>query len=60
MANTNFPSQSSKARNIKGFGENIRQLSLCVNISHLDISLFHMFSQEVVSHFKVFHSFVED
>jgi hypothetical protein len=47
-------------RSIKGFGENISQLSLCVNVSHLDISLFHMISQEVVSHFKVFHSFVED
>jgi hypothetical protein len=44
----------------QGFGENISQLSLCVNVSHLDISLFHMISQEVVSHFEVFHSFVED
>jgi hypothetical protein len=54
-----FPLQSSKARSIKEFGENISQLSICVNVSHLDISLFHMISQEVVSHFKVFHSFVE-
>jgi hypothetical protein len=60
MANTNFPLQSSKARSIKGFGENISQLSLCVNVSLLGISLFHMISQEVVLHFKVFHSFVED
>jgi hypothetical protein len=45
---------------MKGFGENIRQLYLCINVSHLDISLFHMISQEEVSHFKVFHSFVED
>jgi hypothetical protein len=59
MANTNFP-QRSKARSIKRFGENISQLSLCVNVSHLDVSLFHMISQKVVSHFKVFHSFVED
>jgi hypothetical protein len=55
-----FPPQSSKARSIKGFGENISQLSLCINVSHLNISLSHMISQEVVSHFKVFHSFVED
>jgi hypothetical protein len=60
MANTNFPPQSSKARSIKGFGENINQLSLCINVSHLNISLFHMISQEVVSHFKMFDSFVED
>jgi hypothetical protein len=60
MANTNFPPQSSKVRSINGFGENISQLSLCVNVSHLDISLFNMISQEVVSHFEVFHSFMED
>jgi hypothetical protein len=34
--------------------------SLCINVSHLDISLFNMVSQEVVSPFKVSHSFVED
>jgi hypothetical protein len=54
------PLQSSKARSIMRFGENISQLSLCVNVSFLDISLFHMISQEVMSHFEVFHSFVED
>jgi hypothetical protein len=60
MTNTNFPPQRSKVRSIKRFGENISQLSLCVNVSHLNISLFHMISQEVVSHFKVFHPFMED
>jgi hypothetical protein len=60
MANTNFPAQRSKARSIKGFDENISQLFVCVNVSYLDISLFHMISQEVVSHFEVFHSFVKD
>jgi hypothetical protein len=60
MANTNSPPQSSKVRSIKGFDENISQLSLCVNVSHLNISLFHMISQEVVSHFEVFYSFVKD
>jgi hypothetical protein len=53
------PLQSSKARSIMGFDENISQLSLCVNVSYLDISLFHMISQEVMSHFEVFQSFVE-
>jgi hypothetical protein len=37
-----FPLQSSKARIIKGFGENIGQLSLCVYVSHLNISLLYM------------------
>jgi hypothetical protein len=36
---------------IKGFGENISQLSLYVNVS-----LFNMVSQEMVSHFDAFHS----
>jgi hypothetical protein len=52
--------QSSKVRSIKGIGKNISQLSLCINVSHLDISLFHMVSQEIVSPLKVSHSFVED
>jgi hypothetical protein len=52
--------QSSKARSIKGFDENINQLSLCMNVSHLNISLLYMVSQEVVSHVKVSHSFVEN
>jgi hypothetical protein len=60
MANTNFHPQSSKVRSIKGFGEIISQLSIYVNVSHLDISLFHIISQEVLSHFKVFHYFVKD
>jgi hypothetical protein len=60
MANTNFPPQSSKARSINRFGENISQLSFCINISHLDISLFNMVSKEIVSPFKVSHSFMED
>jgi hypothetical protein len=59
MVNTNFPPQSSKARSIKGFSENISQLSLCINVSHLDVSLFNMVSQEVMSPLKVSYSFVE-
>jgi hypothetical protein len=60
MANTNFPPQSSKARSIKGFGENISQLSLYINVSYLDESLFNKVSQEVVYPLKVSHSFVKD
>ena len=60
MANTNFPPQISKARRIKGFGENIGQLSLGIDVSHLNVSLLNVISQEVVSPLKVSHSFVED
>jgi hypothetical protein len=56
MANTQFPLQRSKMSRIKGFGENISQLPLYVNVFHLYISLLYMVSQEVVSHFYVFHS----
>jgi hypothetical protein len=55
-----FPLQSSKTRSIKGFGKNISQPSLYINVSHLDISLLNTVSQEVVSPLKVSHSFMED
>jgi hypothetical protein len=55
-----FPLQISKSRSIKGFGENIGQLCLCVYVSHLNILLLYMVSQEVVSSLKMSHSFVED
>jgi hypothetical protein len=60
MANTNFPPQISKLRRIKKLGENMNQLSLCVYVSHLNISLLYMVSQEVVSPIKVSHPLVED
>jgi hypothetical protein len=56
MKNTRPPRQRSKTSRIKGFGEDISQLPLCVNVFHLYISLFYMVYQEVVSHFYVFHS----
>jgi hypothetical protein len=56
MENINFPPQSSKARRIKRFGENIGYLSFYINVSHLYIFLLNMVSQEVVSA----HSFMED
>jgi hypothetical protein len=60
MTNTNFAQQIRKARRIEGFGENIDQLSLGIDISHLNISLLSVISQEVVSPLKVSHSLVED
>jgi hypothetical protein len=33
---------------------------LCINLSHLYVSLLNMVSQEVVSPLKVLHYFVED
>jgi hypothetical protein len=58
MATTNFLPQSSKAISIKEFGENISQLSLCINISHPYVSLLNMISEEVMSPLKVSHSFI--
>jgi hypothetical protein len=60
MAGTNFPPQISKARSIEGFGTDIGQLSLGVYVSHLNVSLLYMISQEVVSPLKLSHSLVED
>jgi hypothetical protein len=60
MANTNFSSQISKSRRIKGFGENVGQLSLGVYIPHLNVPLLYMISQKVVSPLNMSHLFVED
>jgi hypothetical protein len=60
MANTNFPPQISKSRRIKGFGENVGQLSLDVYISHLNVPILYMISQKVVSSLNMPHLFVED
>jgi hypothetical protein len=55
MANTNFPLQVSKLRRIKGFSKNVGQLSLGVYVSHLNVSLFYVVSQEVVSSLNMSH-----
>jgi hypothetical protein len=55
-----FLLQSCKARSIKGFGKNIIQLSLCINVFHHYVSLLNMVSQEVVSPLKLSYSFVKD
>jgi hypothetical protein len=62
MANTNPPPppQISKSRRIKGFGENVGQLSLGVYVSHLNIPFLYMISQKVVSPLNMSHLFVED
>jgi hypothetical protein len=61
MTNTNPPPLTNqKARSIKGFGENISQPSLYINISRLYFSLLNMISQEVLSPFNLSHYFVED
>jgi hypothetical protein len=60
MANTKLPLQRSKMRKIEGFGENVGQLSLCINKLHLYVSLLNMVSQKVVSHFDVFGSPMEN
>jgi hypothetical protein len=60
MANTNFPPQISKTRSIEVFGEDIGQLSLSVDVSHLNVSLLYMISQDVVSSLNMSHLFMED
>jgi hypothetical protein len=60
MANTNFPPQISKSKRIKGFGENVGQLSLSVYIPHLNVPLLYMISQKVVSALNMSHLFVQD
>jgi hypothetical protein len=47
-------------RSSKGFSENVSQLSLYVDLFHYYISVLNMISQEVVSHFDVFHSPLEN
>jgi hypothetical protein len=54
-----FPPAKQQSENNR-FGENIGQLSLGIDVSHLNISLFNMISQEVVSPLKMSHSLVED
>jgi hypothetical protein len=62
MANTNPspPPQISKPRRINDFGENVGQLSLDVYVSHLNISILYVISQEVVSSINMSHLFMED
>jgi hypothetical protein len=52
--------QICKSRRIKGFGENVGQLSLGVYIPHLNVPLLYMISQKVVSPLNMSHLFVED
>jgi hypothetical protein len=47
-------------RRIKVFGEDIGQLSLDVYISHLNVSLLYVISQEVLSSLNMSHLFMED
>jgi hypothetical protein len=61
MANTNPPPpQISKSRRIKGVGKNVSQLSLDVYVSHLNVPLLYMISQEVMSPLNMSHLFMED
>jgi hypothetical protein len=54
------PLQISKARSIEGFSEDIGQLSLGVYVSHFNVSLLDMISQEVLSSLNMSHFFMED
>jgi hypothetical protein len=54
------PLQISKSRRIKGFDENVGQLSLGVYVSHLNVPLLYIISQEVVFPLNISHLFMED
>jgi hypothetical protein len=60
MANTKIPLHGSKTSRIKGFDENVSQLPVCINALHHYVFLLNMVSQEVVSHFYVFGTLVEN
>jgi hypothetical protein len=60
MANIKPPRKEAKQTRIKGFGENVSQLPLCINIFHHYILLLNMVFQEVVSYFYVFCSPLEN
>jgi hypothetical protein len=55
-----FPPQISKSRRIKGFSENVGQLSLSVYIPHLNVPLLYMISQKVVYLLNMSHLFMKD
>jgi hypothetical protein len=55
-----FPPANQQIEKNKGFGENVSQLSVDVYISHLNVSLLYMISQEVVSSLNMSHLFVKD
>jgi hypothetical protein len=41
-ANTQFPSQMCKSRLIKGFGENVSQLTMGINLAQIDVAFLKM------------------
>jgi hypothetical protein len=54
------PRKSANREESRGFAENVGQLSLGVYVSHLNVSLLYMISQEVVSSLNMSHLFVKD
>jgi hypothetical protein len=60
MININFPLQISKLIRIKGFDEDVGQLSLGVYIPHSNVPLLYMISQKVVSPLNMSHLIVKD
>jgi hypothetical protein len=49
-----------KQSDLGEYEENAREKQIHVYVSHLNVSLLYMISQEVVSSLKVSHSLVED
>jgi hypothetical protein len=52
-ANTQFPLQTCKSRLIKGFGENISQLSMGINVVQIDIAFLKMVTKKLKANINV-------
>ena len=60
IANTKLTTQMSKSGLIKWFGENVSYLILGGDMAQSNLSFLHIVSQEMISHFYVFGSGVEN
>jgi hypothetical protein len=45
-ANTQFPSQMCKSRLVKGFRENVSQLSLGINVAQINVTFLRMVTKK--------------
>jgi hypothetical protein len=55
-ANPQFPSHMCKSRLIKGFGENVRQLTMGINVPQIDVAFLRMVTKKMKANINVFGS----
>jgi hypothetical protein len=48
-----FPSQMCKTRQIKGFGENVSQLTMGINLAQTDVTVLRMVIKKVKANINV-------